>query len=223
MTMKKLQLGILAAAALLAAPFAAQAADLPSPSYKAPAYVAPAFSWSGFYVGLNAGYGFGTSDWDNPPISLDPKGLVAGGTVGYNLQTGSWVFGIEGDIDYSGMKDSTACGVGGTCEVRNTWLGTVRGRLGYGGWGSFMPYITGGAAFGNVKASGPAANTSTSETRFGYTIGAGVEYALFSAWSIKGEYLYFNLGSMDCPTCGAAPNEVTFKGSLVRAGVNYRF
>ena len=123
----------LAAAALLALPIAAQAADLSMPSYKAPSYVAPSYAtWSGFYVGLNAGYGFGTSKWDVPAISLSPDGFNAGGTLGYNFQTGVWVWGVEGDFDWSNIKKSGACGVN-TCETNNTWLSTVRARLGYGG------------------------------------------------------------------------------------------
>jgi outer membrane immunogenic protein len=220
MTSKLIRAG-LAFAAVLALPVAAQAADLPAPTYKAPAYVAPALpTWSGFYVGINGGYGFGTSDWDVPAVNTDPKGFVVGGTIGYNLQTGAWVWGLEGDIDYSDIKGTTAC-AGPDCETRLSWLGTARGRIGYAGWGGFMPYITGGAAFGSVKATrfGDA-----SETRIGWTVGGGLEYGLFSNWSVKAEYLYVDLGSFDCgATCGAATDNVTFHSHVVRAGLNYRF
>ena len=205
----------LALAATIAAPFAAQAADLgPSPSYKAPAYVAPSYAtWSGFYVGVNAGYGFGTSDWAALATDPKPKGFLAGGTIGYNLQTGVWVWGIEGDFDYSAMKDD----VGGN-ETKVPWFGTARGRIGYAGWGNLMPYITGGAAFANVKASSAAG--SESKTRVGWTAGVGLEYALFSSWSVKVEYLYADLGSFNCTVCGG---DVEFKTNIVRAGLNYRF
>lgn len=204
----------LAIAALLAAPIAANAADLgPAPSYKAPAYVSPAFSWSGFYVGLNGGYGWGSLDFDGGG-SLDPKGLLIGGTLGYNLQTGSWVWGIEGDIDYTTMKDDVG-GVEGSVPL----FGTVRGRVGYAGWANFMPYITGGAAFAQVKIDAGAAGNETN-TRIGWTIGGGFEYALWSSWSVKLEYLYADLGKFSCDICGT---DVSYKTNIVRAGVNYRF
>ncbi|HEX3710984.1 MAG TPA: outer membrane protein [Pseudolabrys sp.] len=212
----------LAGAALLLAPLAVQAADLPA--YKAPAYSAPAAyaNWSGFYVGLNGGYGFGKSDWDFPAVSLSPKGGLFGGTVGYNFQTGIWVWGAEGDIDYSTMKGSAACGAG-TCETKNAWLGTARARLGYGGWNNWLPYITGGLGVGDVKATNSLTGDAN-KTMLGWTAGAGVEYALFSSWSVKLEYLYVDLGKFDCGSaCGAASDDVSFKTNIVRAGLNYRF
>jgi outer membrane immunogenic protein len=220
----KLTLTGLAIAAWLIAPLAAQAADLPQPSYKAPAYVAPAYAnWTGFYVGLNAGYGFGKSNWDVPPVSISPKGFVGGLTLGYNFQTGVWLWGVEGDIDYSGMKGTSDCAVGVTCETKNSWLATARGRLGYTGWSNWLPYITGGAAAGGIKATNSVTGSAT-KTKIGWTLGAGVEYALWSNWSIKGEYLYVDLGKFDCGiSCGAVSDNVSFKANIVRAGVNYRF
>lgn len=202
---------------------AAHAADLPRGPYKAPAYIpAPAYAnWSGFYVGLNGGYGFGKSNWDFPAVSPSPKGFVGGVTLGYNFQTGLWVWGVEGDIDYSAMKGDAACGAG-TCETKNSWLATARARLGYAGWNNMLPYITGGAAFGDIKASSPFGDAS--KTKVGWTAGAGLEYAMWSAWSVKLEYLYVDLGSFDCGiSCGATPDNVSFKANLVRAGLNYRF
>lgn len=212
-----------AVAALSFAAFAAQAADLPR-SYKAPAYTAPAYaSWSGFYVGLNAGYGFGKSNWDVPAVDTAPKGALAGVTVGYNFQTGLWVWGVEGDLDWSGMKGTSDCAPGMTCETKNNWLGTARARLGYAGWNNFLPYITGGAAFGSVKATNSITGSAT-KTMIGWTAGAGLEYALWSNWSIKAEYLYADLGKFDCGiSCGAASDNVSFKANIVRAGINYRF
>jgi outer membrane immunogenic protein len=203
----------LAIAALLAVPVAAQAADLgPAPSYKAPAYVAPSyFSWSGFYVGVNAGYGFGKADAGGG-ADVDPSGFVGGGTIGYTLQTGLWVWGIEGDFDYSAMKDE----VGGL-EVKAPWFATVRGRIGYAGWGNLLPYITGGAAFAKLEVDAGAAG-SDSDTRVGWTLGAGLEYALWSNWSVKVEYLYADLGTYDI-----GGGDVDFTTNIVRAGLNYRF
>jgi outer membrane immunogenic protein len=210
MKSRLIQLG-LAIAALAVVPVAAQAADLgPSPSYKAPAYVAPSYAtWSGFYVGVNAGYGFGEAEGGG--FSVDPKGFLVGGTVGYNLQTGVWVWGIEADLAYTAMKDDA----GGT-EVKVPFFGTVRGRIGYAGWGNLMPYITGGAAVAKLDVDTGVA--SDSDTRFGWTVGAGLEYALYSNWSIKLEYLYADLGTFDI---GGA--DVDFNTHIVRAGLNYRF
>src|SRR5665647_2068152 len=90
----------LLAAAMVSPSFAA---DLPRPAYKAPIYVAP-FSWSGFYVGINGGYGWGKSSWSNAVANTGDftiKGPLVGGTLGYNLQTGSFVWGLEADGDIS--------------------------------------------------------------------------------------------------------------------------
>lgn len=214
----------IAAAAFLTLPLAAQAADLPHPSYKAPAYVAPVYaSWTGFYLGVNGGYGFGKSDWDSPAVSPEPKGALAGGTIGYNLQTGTWVWGLEGDYDWSGMKGDEACGAG-TCETKNDWFATARARLGYAGWNNWLPYLTGGAAFGNVKATNSATG-SVNKTQVGWTVGAGLEYAFLGNWSVKAEYLYADLGKTDCTECNVAgvEDDVTFKANIVRAGINFRF
>lgn len=218
----------LAVAGLLAVAMASPsfAADLPRPAYKAPVYVAP-FSWTGFYVGLNGGYGFGKSDWSSAATSgsPSPKGALIGGTIGYNLQTLNWVWGLEGDIDASFIKGS-ATGIGVCaapgCETKNTWLGTARGRIGYA-YDRWLPYLTGGAAFGGLKYN-PSTGGSESKTRFGWTLGLGVEYAFLGAWSTKLEYLYADLGK---GTCGAAlcgvDTDVKFKTNIIRAGLNYRF
>jgi outer membrane immunogenic protein len=206
------------------------AADLPRPVYKAPpgAYIAP-FSWSGFYLGINGGYGWGTSDWSSSATSgsTKPKGGLVGGTLGYNLQTGNWVWGIEGDFDASWMKDSDNTGSGvctGTngCESKNSWFATVRGRIGYA-WNHWLPYITGGGAFTDLKMT-PNGGASETDTMFGWTMGAGVEWAFTGAWSAKLEYLYADLGDTTCSaaTCGI-DTTVDFKTNIVRAGINYRF
>ena len=164
-----------ACAGLLAAAVASPsfAADLPRPAYKAPpVYVAP-FSWTGFYVGINGGYGWGKSSWTEPLTSLSTgdfstKGGLVGGTVGYNLQTGSWVWGLEGDFDFSWMKgtETTICGTPG-CETKNTWLATTRGRIGYA-WDRWLPFITGGLAFGDIKATpGGGLSERATKTRLG--------------------------------------------------------
>ncbi len=137
--------------------------------------------------------------------------------MGYNFQTGVWVWGIEGDLDWSGMKGSS---IG--LETKNDWLGTARLRLGYAGWNNLLPYLTGGAAFGNIKGTAPG--VSVTKTNVGYAVGAGLEYAFLGNWSAKVEYLYADIGKA---TCGAADcgvdTDIKFKANLVRAGLNYRF
>jgi outer membrane immunogenic protein len=213
-----------AIAALLMAPFAAHAADLVRP-FKAPPMAVPAYAnWSGAYVGVNVGYGFGKSDWAFPAVSPSPKGALAGVTLGYNYQTGVWVWGLEGDWDWSGVKgdaDCTAFGLG-TCTTKNDWLATARARLGYAGWNNWLPYITGGVAFGDIKAS--TALGDASKTKVGWAAGAGIEYAMMANWSLKAEYLYADLGTFDCGiTCGLPSDNVSFKANLIRGGLNYRF
>jgi len=218
----------MACAALLAAAVATPsiAADIvaPRPIYKGPAYVAPVFTWSGFYIGINGGYGFGTSSWSGGGLgtgSFSTNGWLIGGTLGYNIQTGNWVWGVEGDFDWSNNKGSHACG-GGTCTTTNDWLGTVRGRIGYA-FDRFMPYFTAGGAYGNIKMDPPGAGDD-SEARFGWVVGGGVEWAFLSNWSAKLEYLYADLGTAHCniAACGAGSN-VKFNTSMIRTGINYRW
>jgi outer membrane immunogenic protein len=218
--------GIVAAAVMAPlAPLAAQAADLAPPPYGAPAYVEPVYAgWSGLYIGLNGGYGFGTSDWDAPAVSIDASGGMLGGTLGYNFQTGAWVWGAEGDFEAWWMKGDTACGAGGTCETKSDWFGTARLRLGYSGASNWLAYITGGAAFADITATNSNLAASASNSLVGWTLGAGIEYAWRSNWSVKLEYLYADLGSFDCGvSCGAAVDNVTLTTNLLRAGLNYRF
>jgi outer membrane immunogenic protein len=226
--MTRILIALFALIAALASP--SFAADLSHPVYKAPPgmYVAPPFSWTGFYVGINGGYGWGRSNWSSVATAGTPKpnGGLLGGTVGYNLQTGIWVWGLEGDIDASWMKGSDGSGTGVCtgvgCQTKNTWLATTRARIGYAA-DRFLPYITGGAAFGDIKMT-PAGGTSTTTTKGGWTVGGGVEFAIAAAWSAKLEYLYADLGKATCgaATCGI-DTAVTYKANIVRAGVNYRF
>ncbi len=225
---------LLACATLLtqAVALPAVAADVPAlPRYQGPApvYEAPAFSWTGFYLGINGGYGFGTSDWSSAATaaSLDPQGALVGGTFGYNRQTGVWVFGAETDADATWINASTTdgsglCGGALGCETHNTFLGTVRARVGYA-FDRLMPYVTGGGAFGTVKMT-PTTGGSDSALKIGWAAGAGIEYAYKGPWSVKLEYLYTDLGTATCgaSTCGT-DTDVSDKANVVRAGLNYRF
>jgi outer membrane immunogenic protein len=191
-----------------------------------PAYVAPiAYNWSGFYVGINGGGGFGRSDWSGFGTGgFDVSGGMVGGTIGYNYQAGPWVFGVEGDLDWTNLNGSTTAGGCGVvaCETRNSWLGTARGRVGYA-WDRVLAYATGGLAVGDIEAN-RAGFSSVKDTNAGWTVGGGLEFGLTQNASIKGEYLYVDLGSLNCGTgvCGAA-TDVSLKSHVVRGGLNFRF
>jgi outer membrane immunogenic protein len=215
----------IAALSLLATSFSAQAADISQPIFKGVRPVVAYFNWTGFYAGINGGYGWGTANWDIPVVSHDTSGGMVGATLGYNYQVGSIVWGIEGDFDWADVSGSAACGAF-TCETKNSWLGTVRGRIGYA-FDRWLPYITAGGAFGNVKASStnPAA-LGASNDQYGWTVGAGLEYAFAGNWSAKIEYLYIDLGSFDCGVACAgavASDNVSFRENIVRFGINYKF
>ncbi len=161
MTFKWIKAGV-ALLALLVMPFVAEAADksVKQPVVKAiPRSVVAYYSWAGLYGGVNLGYGFGTSSWGTP-ASMNTKGWLAGLTIGHNWQQGSTVFGIEGDYDWSWIKGDAACGAT-TCAVKNTWLSTIRGRLGQANDRTLM-YLTGGLAAGDISAS--RLNTGTVST-----------------------------------------------------------
>jgi outer membrane immunogenic protein len=172
--MRRLALALVATAALTQL---ASAADLPAKAYtKAPAMVA-AYNWTGWYAGVNAGYGWDSRAVDfsgNPatagffaanefPTSLasNAKGFVGGAQIGYNWQMGGFVTGLEADIQGSGIKSSETLAptpTGGfavfntTAEKKNTWFGTVRARIGLP-VDNWLFYATGGFAYGNTSVS----------------------------------------------------------------------
>ena len=126
--------------------------------------------------------------------------MLFGATLGYNWQTGGFVYGLEGDFAMSMVKGSVACDAA-TCETKNTYLGTARGGVGYA-FDRYLPYVTGGVAFGNIKATNlnPGFSTATA-SKIGYTFGAGLEYAFMGNWTAKIEYLYVDLaGSITAST-----------------------
>jgi outer membrane immunogenic protein len=218
--MKRVILAGLGALAMVTMMGTANAADVARRQQampaKAPAYMP--YNWTGFYVGINGGGGWGTSTFSGafPAGSFDTSGGLVGGTLGYNMQVGQLVFGLEGDLDWSNIRGSSACGAT-SCETRNDWLSTVRGRVGYA-FDRFMPYVTGGAAFGNIKTS-IAGVGSSNESNIGWTLGGGLEAAIAGPWTAKVEYLYVDLGSGGT----VAATDADFKANVVRAGLNYRF
>jgi outer membrane immunogenic protein len=208
---------------------AALASDMPPPYLpppRAPTYV-PFFTWNGAYIGINAGYGFGTSRWTDRTAGVttgdfDVSGALIGATLGYNMQWGGVLFGFETDLDWSNIQGSTSTVCLGSCKTSNTHLGTARGRIGYA-FDRFMPYLTAGMAYGQIKASSAAASFSNSN--IGWTAGAGMEYAFMNNWTAKIEYLYVDLGNASCDSgCpGGAPIDVKFTTGVVRGGINYKF
>jgi outer membrane immunogenic protein len=244
------------------APLNALAADYPMP---APA-TSHVYSWTGFYVGANVGYGFGndrdlmsepigtTPVTSEPGSSITPKGVIGGVQLGYNWQgSPNWLVGFEADLQGSAQTD-TACGpiiclnqtaaggAGGSAQFNTLqqqidYFGTLRGRLG-AVKDSVVYYVTGGAAFGHVRQSVNATATgvglfvsgASSAEMIGWTVGGGIEAALWGNWTAKAEYLYMNLGSIstsvDVSTPGApgtlATNS-TVRDHVVRIGANYHF
>jgi iron complex outermembrane recepter protein len=200
----------------------------------------PLVNWSGLYLGVNAGYSFGTSNWTDGVTGTSTNnfgtyGFLFGGTLGANYQVGALVFGIEGDggrTDVSGFATYAANPLcAGSCQTTNDWLATVRGRIGYA-FDRYLVYGTAGGAFGDVEAS-YSEHASTSGTEAGWTVGAGVEGAFVRNWTAKIEYLFVDLGNGSC-TVGCQivnprgpafiPNfSVKFNESMIRAGINYRF
>jgi outer membrane immunogenic protein len=200
----------------------ARAADLQPYYQPGPAYNS-IYIWTGFYLGINGGGGWGRSQWDVVD-TFDLSGGLIGGTVGYNWQFGQAVVGAEGDIDWSGIKGTTTtvlCPAG--CETRNKWLATARGRVGVS-FDRFLPYFTGGLAVGDINANRPGF-PGGSISNAGWTVGAGLEVGLVSNVSLKAEYLYVDLGNFNCGlNCGLAPGgNVSLTSSIFRGGANVRF
>lgn len=221
----------LASVAMVALVGSAAAADLPrryEPIVPKAPIMSPIYNWTGFYLGVNGGGAWGRSEWNGVPDKFDVSGGMIGGTIGYNWQTSAWVFGLEGDADWADISGSTTvlgC-VGLPCRTRSDFLATVRGRLGYA-FDRFLPYITGGLAVGNIKATYPGFPT-VDDTKAGWTVGGGVEFAFTGNWTAKVEYLHVDLGDTTCGlgTACSFPgvgNQVSLTEEVIRGGINYRF
>jgi len=226
----------------------AVAADLPPappPVARAPAAYVPAipvYNWGGFYVGINGGWGWGNVKYTANAVggfpgttgSLSDNGGVVGGTLGFNWQASAFVFGVEGDWDYSAINTGTTsslCNFSGNCQTGNNWLATVRGRAGYAA-DRVLFYLTAGGAFANVQTN--FNGVTTTHTQAGWTGGAGIEWAFADNWTAKVEWLYVNLGngSVSCTTTtclnfsginAPIPVSVGLTENLIRAGVNFKF
>jgi outer membrane immunogenic protein len=222
-----------AALALAGAVGTASAADLarrppPPPPAKAP-FVVPSYNWTGAYIGINGGYGFGRSKWDGlmaGPASFNVNGGMVGGQLGYNWQFGQFVYGVEGDGDWTDLRGTAnLANCNGGCKTKNDFLSTARGRLGFAA-DRWLPYVTGGLAVGDIKATMPGF-AGVDKTNAGWTAGGGLEFALSGPWTVKAEYLYVDLGKAGCSVACGFPvgtnNNVSLTTNVVRAGINYRF
>ena len=238
----------------------ASAADLPVKAPPRPV-VAPPYNWTGLYAGLNLGGSWGHQDASliNTTTgaivatrSNNLDGVIGGGQIGYNWQVNQWVFGLEADFQGSGQKaDGSFFDPGAPCgpnvaacfPIPSTsiaytdkldWFGTVRGRIGYamGATGNWLPYVTGGWAYGHGEISrtttigAVVTSLSGSQDYSGWTVGGGVEWAFANKWSAKLEYLYIDFG--DGPTIPVATTVFNVSighmtDNIVRLGVNYKF
>jgi outer membrane immunogenic protein len=186
--------------------------------------IQPSYIWTGYYFGMYGGGAWGHSNHDFPPATGDfsISGTVIGGTIGYNFQIASVVGGIEFDAGWANIKGSTINNCPGlSCDTQSSGLITLRGRLGYA-FDRFLPFATGGIAFGEVNPNVVGIGTGTTY-KTGFAAGAGAEFALTREWIARLEYLYINLGSYTCAACGiVAPDNVSFTANVVRIGLNYK-
>lgn len=220
--------------ALAAASSPTLAADIPvrPPVTKAPPMAAPIFNWSGFYVGIQGGGGWGDVDWTYVGLGTTAdhgtSGWLIGGTIGVNWQApGSiWVLGIEGDYAWADIDGSTACpNPAWSCRSELESFGTLRGRLGWAN-NNWLFYGTGGLAFGRQRIETFLPGTGSigqTKTATGWTAGLGVEAAWAGNWSGKLEWLYYDLGSDNYNVDPPLVVRAQHKGNIVRVGLNYRF
>jgi outer membrane immunogenic protein len=239
--MKKMLLSSAACLGLLSGVNLALAADLPQRPAASPLLAAtPVYNWTGIYVGLNGGYGWGHQDplnlitnrFDNSSVSFN--GGVFGGTAGAQIQSGHVVIGFETDIDWAGMKGSATfvptiggapiVGAPGAINATSNidWEATARARIGYAQQ-NWLFYVTGGLAMLGTKSSFipplgiscgtyGIANCSGTNKQIGAALGGGFEYGITQNVSAKLEYLYITAASLDIS-----------HHSEIRAGLNYRF
>jgi outer membrane immunogenic protein len=235
--MSKLFHSIAAFSVLLLASVGANAADLKMPvKAPPPPPLPPPFSWTGCYVGGNAGGIWTRNDFSvaadtfagQVDGSVDVSGGVAGVQVGCNYQTYNWVFGIQGDWDWTNVSGSIndAVFVGVTDSVKIKSLASATGRIGYA-WDRFLLYAKGGGAWETVDFTSAGTSISTiSDTRSGWTVGGGGEYA-FTDW-LTGfvEYDFYDFGTRSVtlnPFSGVVTFNVQETQSVAKAGLNIKF
>lgn len=225
------------AAIFLTAPFftmPAFAADLPraaQPTAAMPAFTAPQ-SWSGFYIGVNAGYARGATKFAGggaaPTIRDDA--FIGGVQAGHDWQLGRLVLGLEADYQAAGLSGRYS-EPDGSISATLDHLATFRARIGVPIDG-FMPYLTGGIAYGRnrIRANEDDVAVRIRKDHFGWTVGAGVEARLEAGWSVRAEYLYADFGRRMYNQIIIDGNDTTEFSTparptahIARIGVNYRF
>lgn len=229
--------------ALLSAADVACAADLPvAPAPAAPAMVtaAPVYNWTGFYIGVNVGGTFAhdtdTATFSGGPLaglsatgSSNGNGAVAGGQAGFNWQSDAFVFGVEGDFDWSGLRGSDTSGIISQ-TTKMPWIATIRGRAG-AAFDRVLVYGTAGAAFvdfsQNISAAGFGSLFNASSVNAGWTAGAGVESAFAQNWTARVEYLFVDTnlslsGNLNL-IGGSLSHSGTLDQNIIRGGINYKF
>jgi high affinity Mn2+ porin len=219
---------------ILAASLQANAADLrPSLPVKAPVR-SVIYDWTGFYVGGHVGYGGGSFGPDTNPVPLQGvffphsiTGLIGGYQAGYNRQlANNVVLGVEADVSFGSPTDVPRL-VPAPFNTTIDYIATARGRAGYA-MGLWMPYITGGVAWGQAHIDlndlGPVVPPKRDLTHVGWTAGLGVEFAVGGNWTAKAEYDYidlarltYDLTNVGLPRVNVGPNVHLFK-----LGLNYR-
>src|SRR5437868_4572651 len=237
--MNKLLIGAIGALAIGLSAAPAAAADLAARPYtKAPPMVAAIYDWSGFYIGANGGWGSAHDHRSNAAGvdlgSYDATGGVAGGQLGYRWQSGNWVFGLEAQGDWGDLNSTTPNAVVTTNQIasKSDAFGLFTGQVGYA-WDSALLYAKGGAAVVDQRfdfisnTTGAAFSSSGTDTRWGATIGGGVEVGFAPNWSVAFEYDHIFLDRHDVNFTGnpAAGNPYRTGGDvdLVTARINYRW
>ncbi|MCK1396539.1 outer membrane beta-barrel protein [Bradyrhizobium sp. 1] len=203
---------LLASACLFALAAPASAADLAARPYtKAPIAVASIYNWSGFYIGANAGGGSSHNCWDltavgGAPIPVTAEGChnatgaLVGGQIGYRWQSASWVFGLEAQGDWADLKGSNVSSPAALFPLVNNTkidaIGLFTGQVGYA-WNNVLWYVKGGAAVTHNKFNGTLggiALDTANETRWGGTVGTGIEFGFAPNWSVAVEYNHLFMG-----------------------------
>jgi outer membrane immunogenic protein len=226
---------VAAVAGLLAVTELAWGADLTPPLASAPPMPVP-YTWTGLYIGLNAGYASAKVENAVAGGGLDGLGSVnipggiGGAQLGYNYEVGSVVLGFEADFDGTMATKSspTVTTTNGTTSGTDQipWVGTFRGRVGYA-FNRVLLYATAGGAATQLISTvnvGSVGSANTTYTHGAWTAGAGVEAAITNDLSARVEYLYLDTGNINVAQVG--PPFVTVTGriqdNLVRVGLNYR-
>ena len=205
--MKRFLLGTVGLVALGLTAVPALAADMAVKAAPPVPYVAPMYNWSGFYIGMNGGWGSSRNryEWTGPGVfalgyGADATGGTIGGQIGYNWQAGSWVFGLEAQGNWADLHKSFYApldfwSVGTKVDA----IGLFTGRIGYAANNALF-YVKGGAAVVNNDAWAAWNNVNfatASNTRWGGTVGVGLEYGFTPNWSFGVEYMHAWLGNND--------------------------